>query len=293
MVRWIGRMLAALPPSIVPRLGAGLSRVRPLVRRRARIAARNLALAFPDLDAGARATLLRDTLASNTTGGLDTLRAWFAPAARLRGLGEIHGFDALAAAMREGRGAIIIGAHYDSIELAIRLLCEAARGAGIRTTILKRRYNDPCLEAAINAGRLRYATTTVDKKDVSGFCAAVAGGGAAFYVPDQDASHAHAFVPFFGVPAATFTATGGVLRRAGGVPLLAWSRRVAGGRLAVDVTRAPDGFLEGDGAQVATRYLAWVERRAREAPEQYLWVHRRYKTRPPGEPGLYDEDGAS
>lgn len=293
MVRWTGRMLALLPAAIVPRIGAGLSRVRPLVRRRARIAARNLALAFPDLDAAARETLLRDTLASNTTGGLDTLRAWFAPVARLRGLGDIHGFEVLATAMREGRGAILIGAHYDSIELAMRLVSEAAREAGMRTAILVRRYNDPCLEAAIEAGRLRYTTTTVDKKDMSGFRGAVAGGGAVFYVPDQDAGQGHAFVPFFGVPASTVAAMGAVLTRSGGVPLLLWSRRTADGRLQVDLARAPDDFLAGDGAEVAARYLAWVERRVRDSPAQYLWVHRRYKTRPPGEPGLYDGDGDS
>ena len=286
-MRALGRLLAVLPRAAVPRLGAWLSRRRPLVRRRARIAARNLSLAFPGLDATERAGLLRETIASNTTGGLDTLRAWFAPARRLRGAADITGVDVLADAVAEGRGAIVVGAHYDSIELAIRLACDAARGAGIRTAILKRRYNDPCLEAAIDAGRLRYATTTVDKKDVSGFCGAVAGGGAAFYVPDQDASRGHAFVPFFGVPAATFATTGSVLRRAGGVPLLMWSRRQDDGRLAIDIARAPDGFLDGDGAEVAARYMGWVERRARQAPAQYLWVHRRYKTRPPGDPGLY------
>lgn len=283
--------LAWLPPPAVPVLGAWLSRCTPLVRHRRRIAERNLSLAFPDLDRAAHARLLRETLASNTTGGLDTLRAWFAPSGRTPGHARLTGMDALVEAIGEGRGAILVAAHYDSIELAIRLVAEAARERGLRTAVLARRYNDPCLEAVIDAGRLRYVATTIDKKDISGFCGAVGGGGAVVYAPDQDAGPGGVFVPFFGVPASTVAATPGVLGRAGGVPLLMWSRRGVGGRLAIDIERAPAGFLEGDGADVAARYSAWVEHRVRSAPAQYLWVHRRFKSRPPGEADIYASAG--
>lgn len=288
LLRWVGLAAGGLPAAAVPVLGRWLSRCRPLVRRRERIARRNLQLAFPGLDAGARERLLRETLASNTTGALDTLRAWFAPAARLRGIADIAGLEVLAGALREGRGVVLVGAHYDSVELAIRLLADAARDhAGVRTDVLVRRHNDACIEATIDAGRRRYVAATIDKKDVAGFCAAVQRGSAVFYAPDQDASRRNAFVPFFGVPAATLAAIPGVLDRTGGVALMVWCRRLAGGRFAIDVERPAAGFLSGDGAAVAARYMAWVERRVREAPAQYLWVHRRYKTRPAGEPGFY------
>ncbi|HET8819214.1 MAG TPA: hypothetical protein VFM73_06690 [Xanthomonadaceae bacterium] len=287
VLRWFGMALGCLPATAIPRLGRWLAHVEPLVRRRRRIAARNLALAFPLHDDATHARLLRKTLASSTTGGLDTLRAWFAPAGRLDGLGRIDGMDVLEAAIGEGRGAVLIGAHYDSIELAIRLVADAAHARGIRTAVLVRRYNDPCLEAAIDAGRLRYLSATIDKKDITGFCAAVGGGGAVFYVPDQDAGPRGVFVPFFGIQASTVAAMPGVLHRAGGIPLLVWSSRGDDGRLAIDIERAPAGFLDGDGVQVAARYTAWVERRVRAAPAQYLWVHRRYKTRPAGEADAY------
>lgn len=293
LLRWSGMALAWLPPAAIPRLGAWLSRCTPLVRRRRRIAERNLSLAFPDRHGPDRASLLRETIASSTTGGLDTLRAWFAPPGRMQGLASITGMEVLLEAIGEGRGAIVIGAHYDSIELAIRLVAEAAREQGLRTAVLVRRYNDPCLEAEIDAGRLRYVAATVDKKDVSGFCGAVGGGGAVFYVPDQDAGAGGVFVPFFGTPASTVAAMPGVLGRAGGVPLLMWSHRGADGRLAIDIERAPADFLDGDGAGVAARYTAWVEQRVRAAPAQYLWVHRRYKTRPPGEAGFYSSEATA
>lgn len=287
LVRWVGRMLACLPPAAIPRLGAWLSHFGPLVRRRRHVAERNLAQAFPRHDRAEQARLLRETVASSTTGGLDTLRAWFAPAGRLRDVADITGLDVVEDAIGEGRGAVLVGAHYDSIELAIRLVADAARARGIRSAALVRRYNDPCLEAAIDAGRLRYLAATIDKKDITGFCGAVGGGAAVFYVADQDAGPRGVFVPFFGIPASTVAAMPGVLGRAGGVPLLMWARRGTDGRLAIDIERAPAGLLEGDGAAVAARYTAWVERRAREAPAQYLWVHRRYKTRPPGEADAY------
>ena len=291
LLRLAGTVVARVPAPALPRLGAWLSRCRPLVRRRTRIAARNLALAFPALDPVERARLLRATLASNTSGALETLVAWFAPTVRDRG--TVSGIDALDGALAEGRGAVIVGAHYDSVELAIRLVATQARDLGLRVGTLARRYNDPAVERTVVAARRRYLAANLLKKDVSGFCAAVADGMAVVYVADQDASHANAFVPFFGVQASTLAAIPGVLRRAGGPVVLMWSRRDAGGRLAVDLSRPPPGFLEGDGAAVAARYMAWIEQRVREAPEQYLWVHRRFKTRPPGKPGLYGADPAS
>ncbi len=283
LLRWFGRGVSVLPIQVQPKLGAVLARM-PWLGRRRRIAACNLSLCFPQLDRAARASLLRATLAANATGALDTLRAWFAPSSRLRDAATIEGLQHLQAALRAGDGVVVVGAHYDSIELAIRLVAEAS---GRRMPILVRRYNEPCLERVVDAGRLRYAGATYDKKDVAGFCAEARRGGGVFYVPDQNANRRTAFVPFFGVPAATLDAIPGVLGRAGGVVLLMWSRRGADGRLAIDLQPAPAGFSQGDGADVAARYMAWIESRVAAAPEQYLWIHRRFRTRPAGEPDVY------
>lgn len=283
LLRWLGRVVSVLPAAAIPRLGSALARLRPLLGRRQRIAARNLALCFPELSLDARGRLLQATLASNLTGTLDALRTWFAPSARLRGLADIDGLEHLDTALHAGRGAVVVCAHYDSLELAIRLLAQASRPVAI----LLRRYNDPCLEAAIEDGRRRYAVATFDKKDIAGFCEAVRGGTVAIYAPDQNASRRTAFVPFFGVPAATLDAIASVLKRAGGAVLLMWCRRRDDGRFVIDLVPAPTDFLDGDGAEVAARYMAWIESRARQAPAQYLWIHRRFRTRPPGAPDIY------
>jgi KDO2-lipid IV(A) lauroyltransferase len=283
LLRLLGAGIARLPASAVPALGARLARIGPLMRRRRHIARCNLDACFPGLDPREREQLLAGTLASNTTGALDTLRAWFAQPAQLAGLADFSGLEYLEAARATRRGAVIVAAHYDSVELAIRLIADASPPIAL----MRRRYNDPCIDAAVDAGRGRYLARLVDKKDVAGFCDVVREGGIALYAPDQNASRRTAFVPFFGVPAATIDAIPGVLRRAGGAVLLMWCRRLADGRFRLGLEPAPETWREAEGAEVAAQYMAWIERKARDAPEQYLWVHRRFRTRPAGMPDLY------
>ncbi len=283
-MRGVGRLLSRLSPRGTVRLGRFLSRIPLLNARRRRIAATNIALCFPQLDARAQRRLLDRTLASNTTGVLETLQAWFARPGRLAGRATINGLDHLHAALADGHGAVLVCAHFDGVELAGRHVAEAA---GVRMAALVRRYNDACIEAAVDAGRGQYAGATYDKKDIAGFVDEVRAGSAVFYVPDQDAARRTVFVPFFGVQAATLGAIDGVLQRSGGRILLVWCRRGGDGRQQIDLEPAWAGWPDGDQARTAARYMAWVEERVREAPEQYLWVHRRFKTRPPGELGLY------
>ena len=112
---------------------------------------------------------------------------------------------------------------------------------------------------------------------------------AVWYAPDQDLGLRHGvFAPFFGRPAATLTATAR-LARASGAPVLPFrvERRDAGRAWRVVIEPALADFPGGDEVGDAARINEVIERWAREAPEQYLWVHRRFKTRPPGEPDLY------
>ena len=280
----LGRWVAGLSPGRVQAIARALSRLPLVNTKRRRIAATNIDLCFPHLDDVARKQLLADTLVSNTTGVLETLRGWFATPAQLAGLARIDGLDHLHAALAEGRGVVVVGAHYDGIELAMRHVADAS---GQPMPILVRRNNDACIEAAIAQARGAYAGATYDKKDIAGFTAAVQAGQGVFYVPDQNAARRTVFVPFLGVQAATLGAIGGVLRRGGGRVLLMWARRDAEGRQHIDLQPAWPGWPEADDTATAARYVAWIGERLQAAPEQYLWVHRRFKTRPPGEPSVY------
>lgn len=284
LLRAVGVGIAALSPAVLRRLARVLVRLPLLNARRSRIAAINIGLCFPQLDASARRALLARTLDSNALGALETLCGWFSTPARLAGRVHVVGLEHLQTALAAGRGVVVMGAHYDGIELAMRNVADALAQP---MPILVRSNNDPCIEAVIAAARERYAGATFDKKNVAGWAAQVQAGRAVFYVPDQDAARRTVFVPFMGVQAATLGAIGGVLKRCGGAVLLMWARRDAEGVQHIDLTPAWPDWAALDEAALAARYMSWIEARLQDAPEQYLWVHRRFKTRPPGEPKLY------
>lgn len=280
----LGRWVAGRSPAQAQALARRLARLPWINAKRRRIAATNIDLCFPQLDDAARRELLANTLVSNTTGVLETLRGWFATPAQIAGQAQIVGIEHLHAALAEGRGVVVVGAHYDGIELAMRHVADAS---GQPMPILVRRNNDPCIEVVIAEARCGYAGAIYDKKDIAGFTAAVRAGRGVFYVPDQNAARRTVFVPLLGVQAATLGAIGGVLQRAGGRVLLMWARRDADGRQHIDLQPAWEGWPAADDTETAARYMAWIGERLQASPEQYLWVHRRFKTRPPGEPPVY------
>lgn len=281
----LGRAVARLPQPLLVSLATVLAWLgRPLLRRRARIAARNLELCFPALAARPREQLLRATLRDTVAGALETLRAWFAPSTRLHGLYEVEGLEHLRAAQAQGRGVLLVTGHMPHFELAGRLLGEAL---GRKVALHARRHNDPCVDGWIDEARHGAFSRTIAKKDKAGLLAALADGEAVLYLGDQDFSYRHAFVPFFGISAATVTALPDLMRQAGVAALPLWMQRGTDGRYRVRIEPQWPGWPTGDATADAARYMAELEEVVRQAPAQYLWVHRRFKTRPPGEPALY------
>ena len=281
----IAALVARLPQPWLLRTGALLAWLAsPLLRRRRAIAARNLALCFPGLDDAARARLLRETLRDTVRGALETLRAWFGSGDGLRGLYLVEGLEHLAAARAGGLGVLLVTGHMPHFELAGRLLGEAS---GQPVALHARRHNAPCLDRWIDAARRRAFATTIAKKDKPSLLAALRDGHAVLYLGDQDFSYHHAFVPFFGVRAATVTALPELMAQSGAVALPTWMQRMPDGRYRLRIEPQWPGWPSGDPVADAARYMAELEAVVREAPAQYLWVHRRFKTRPPGEPDLY------
>ena len=276
-------LLGRLPARAVPVLGRVVARLGgPLLRRRRHIARANIDLCFPGLEAGARAALVDDTLADTATGVFELVRAWHAPAAAFAGT-TIEGLPRLHAALERG-GVLLLGAHLTHTELAVRSIGEAL---GRPLHALVRRHNDPVIEGWIERSRRRVLGGTIAKKDVRGLLRALQAGEPVAYLADQDFSYQHAFVPFFGVQAATMTAVPDLVARGSATMLPFWSRRDADGRFHIRIGPAWDGWPSGDPVRDAARYMAELEAVVCEAPSQYLWVHRRFKTRPPGEPPVY------
>ncbi len=277
--------VARLPQSILLWLGRALTwLLGPAMRKRSRYARANIALCFPGLDDAQRKRLLRDNQRATVTGALELIRAWYAPSSALAGLVEIDGIEHLRAATAAGRGVLLFGGHFTTSELCARLLQEVAAQP---VHVVVRRNNHRCLEAMFDRARRSRFAGTIAKKDVRGLLRVLSGGGVVAYSADQNFTYQNAFVPFFGISAATLTATPELARRGKAVVLPFWFHRDADGRYRLRIEPQWSGWPSGDPAADAARYMSELEKVVRQHPEQYLWVHRRFKTRPPGESDVY------
>ena len=278
-------LLARLPQSFLLGLGNVVAWLTwPFAGRRRRVAARNIALCFPELDTDAQRVLLRRNFRATLIGLLEMIRAWFAPSSRLHGLFDVDGMEHIETARAEGRGVLLLSGHFTTVELACRLLNETIVPPA---RMLVRRHDWAALEALVNSGRKAHAELTLEKKDVAGLLRELKAGHIVLYGGDQDFSTQNVFVPFFGVPASTLATTPRLAERANAVTLPLWSHRKADGRYRLTIGAPWPDWPSGDVETDAARYMAELEAAVRRAPEQYLWVHRRFKTRPAGEASVY------
>ena len=280
---WIGigamALLARLPWPLQRWLGGGFGVVlRVALRERRRIALRNLELCFPELDLHGRERLLRAHFAAIGIGVFEFARAWWGSVAPLRRGTEVEGLEHMQAAREGGRGVIVVSGHFTTLEVCGRLMCDHVPLAG-----MYRPHAQPAMEWAVRRGRARYAAAMFPKQDVRGAVRHLKRGGLLWYAPDQDPSRGDAvYVPFFGQPAHSLTSTHALARMSGAAVLLFQHARRADGSYVMTLTPALQGFPSQDATADTARVMAGIEAMARAAPEQYLWIHRRFKRRPDG-----------
>lgn len=289
---WLGVglavLLARLPWPLQRRLGAAFGALALRLARSRREAARaNLALCLPELDEAAREALLRANFRDTGIGLCEFARAWWGTLAPLRARTRIEGLDVLQRLQAEGRGVLLVSGHFTTLELCGRLLCDHVPVAG-----MYRPHRSPVLEWAVLRGRLRYASAMFSNRDTRGALRHLKQGGILWYAPDQDMRGKDTvFAPFFGVPAATITATHQFARLTGCAVVPFFHRRETGedGRdlylLRIGEPLAP--FPTADAVADSTAVNAAIEAMVRQAPSQYLWLHRRFKRQPPGSPPRY------
>jgi KDO2-lipid IV(A) lauroyltransferase len=278
-------LLVRLPARRVIGLGAAFgAALSPLLRMRRRAIARNLELCFPELDAAQRDALRRE--ATREMGCMlgEFALGWFASDAKLARLAvTITGLEHLAAARAAGRGVLLVGGHFSHLELCARLVSRKIKIAG-----MYRRMDSAVFEYSVLRARLAYADTMFDKDQLRATIKYLRHGGTIWYAPDQDMRGKDAvFAPFFGVPAATITATHHLARLSGAVVIPFFHRRLPDGGYALRLETPLADFPGPDVVADTARVNAAIEAMVREAPAQYLWAHKRFKTRPPGAPPVY------
>lgn len=268
-----------------------LAPVGPLMLRllgsRRRIAQRNIAIALPELSAGAQDRLLRQSFRSLARMIVEMAWCWAGRPRDLEKIVEIRGLENARAAYERPGGILIVTAHVTCLEIGARALGVSFPGRG-----LYRPLSNPVMEWYQNTGRSRYADGMIPKRDLRGAIRYLREGGVLWYAPDQDFGPKQSvFAPFFGVATATLLATHRLPRISGCQVLLMMPRYDAGQDLyIVEFSPALEHFPTDDPVADLTRINALLEAEVRKAPDQYWWVHRRFKTRPPGEADLYGTD---
>ncbi|HEX7326211.1 MAG TPA: LpxL/LpxP family Kdo(2)-lipid IV(A) lauroyl/palmitoleoyl acyltransferase [Rhodanobacteraceae bacterium] len=286
---WLGiglvRVLVLLPARWVVACGSAFGTlVAPLSRARRHVIARNLELCFPQLDAAQRETLRRE--ATREMGRMlgEFALGWFASDAQLAKLDvTFDGLEHLAAARAAGRGVLLVGGHFSHLELCARLVSNRIRIAG-----MYRRMDSAVFEYMVLRVRAAHAAIMFTKDQLRATVKYLKRGGSVWYAPDQDMRGKDSvFAPFFGIPASTITATHHLARLSGAVVIPFFHRRTADGGYALRLEAPLENFPSDDVVADTTRVNAAIERMVREAPAQYLWAHKRFKTRPPGLPPVY------
>ncbi|MFB8829436.1 lipid A biosynthesis lauroyl acyltransferase [Azotobacter sp. CWF10] len=288
---WLGLglfwLVAQLPYAWLLRLGRWLGALTyRLAGSRRRIARRNLELCFPELSADDRERLLKENFASMGIAFFEMAISWWWPRRRLARLAHIEGLEHLQRAQAEGRGVILMALHFTTLEIGAALL-------GQRQTIdgMYREHSNPVFDYVQRRGRERHNAdaTAIEREDIRAMLKVLRAGRAIWYAPDQDYGRKQSlFVPLFCIPAATVTATTKFARlgKAQVMPFI--QTRLADGSGYRLTIHPPLADFPGESEEAdCLRINRWVEQAVRQQPEQYLWAHRRFKSRPDGEPSLY------
>ena len=290
---WLGMgllwLVVQLPYRWLLVLGRGLGGLMyHLAGSRRRIAERNLELCFPELSVGERQRLLRENFASTGMTFFEMAISWWWPVERLKRLGTVEGLEHLRQAEADGQGVILMALHFTTLEMGGALLCMQQDMYG-----MYRAHKNPLFDFIQRHGREQRLLGAIERDDVRGMLKVLRAGGVVWYAPDQDyGAQRSLFVPLFGVQAATVTATSKFARlgRARVVPFTQ-TRLADGTGYKVTVHPALADF-PGDSEEAdCLRINQWIEQAIRQQPEQYLWAHRRFKTRPAGEAKLYRKKG--
>ena len=272
-------------------VGRGFGRLAHRVagERRA-IVRRNIELCFPELSIAERNTLAREHFLALGMSAIEMGHGRWASDRTIQDLCHVEGLEYLTEPLAAGKGVIILSAHFTTLEvsgLAIRL-------AGVTYDAVFRRNRSEFITELLRKGRERSAEATIEKRDIKKMVRRLRDGAAVWYAPDQSYKGKGAeLVPFFGVPSMHTTATATLARLGRAVVVPFFPQRMPDGRYVLKFLPAFENFPSDDPVEDVMRYMRVVEAHVRKCPEQYFWIHRKFKNLPEGYEDYYaDLDAA-
>lgn len=283
----IAYLISWLPYRILMLLGRGLGRLSfKLLKSRGRIARRNLELCFPDMPDHERELLVQRNAEETGCAAMETLIGWWWPTWRIRRFAHFKGYEHIQAELVKGKGVLLLAPHMLHLEAAGRVFGLTHPSIGFY-----RPHNNALMEFFMYRGRSRGNKYMIGKRDVKALLRALNDGEVCFYLPDQDYGRNRAiFAPFFAVQETA--CTNGTLLFANAancavIPIYT-SKLPNNQGYQIEALPALTDFPGKDEYAAICRVNQWVEQAILKHPEQYMWVHRRFKTRPdPDAPSLY------
>ena len=291
---WAGmlvlRLLAFLPYSLLVGLGRGLGMVmRRLPLQFVRTARRNIELCLPELSAQARERLLARHFESLGIALMEIPFAWWSDAAAVKKIVQIEGREHLESALSHGKGVILLTAHFTPLEMGGRILASVAP-----VKFLYRPTKNEVLAMFISRCRRQHGGDPIARDDIRTLITALKRNECVWYAPDQCYRKKGAeMVPMFGIPAATNTLTSRLARMTGATVLPYFFERLPGSRGYRAVIHPPfENFPSDSPAADTARFHRMIEAQIRNVPEQYLWIHRRFKGLTADYPDYYSRHAA-
>jgi KDO2-lipid IV(A) lauroyltransferase len=281
------RVLVLLPVPLLMWLGrrVGSLAVR-LPLSFVHIARTNMKLCLADrLSPEAREALLKQHFKNLGMGIFETALSWWASKPRVAKFVQLEGKEHLEAALARGKGAILLSAHFTTLEIGGRVLCDQLP-TGVN--IMYRPTDNPVLERFLARNRSIQAKRAIPRDDVRTLISALKDNEPVWYAPDQAYRKKGAqMVEFFGIPAATNTATSRLARMTGAAVLPYFQERLPNGRYRMVIHPMLENFPSDDPAGDAWRFNKSIEAQVLRVPDQYLWIHRRFKGLTPDYPDYY------
>jgi Kdo2-lipid IVA lauroyltransferase/acyltransferase len=287
---WLGlgfmRLVSWLPLPLIAAFGGGLGMLLyALHAKRRYIVHVNVSRCFPELAPREQARIARRHFRAFGQTLLDIGISWWASEARIKRLTRFRGREHYDRALRENKNVILLAPHFLGLEIGgIRLSIERPM-----VTVFRHPVNE-LLSVIMERARSRFQLNLVEHvKPLTALVRQTKKGVPLYYLPDQDAGPRQSvFAPFFGIPAATFVVLPRIAGMTNAVVIPCVTRQRPWGR-GYEIAFYPplENFPSDDPVADTTRMNREIEAAVREMPEQYFWLHKRFKTRPPGEPGFY------
>ena len=286
---WLGlgllRLIQLLPHGALLWMGRAIGRVvRRLPLHYAQVARCNLALCLPELSPGQRERVLDQHFEALGMGLCESAMTWWSTDAQITRLAHINGLEHLREALGQGRGAILLTAHFTTLEIGARVL-----NTEVPLNAMHKRPKNGLLAHFFERHRGRHALRIFSRDNVRGMVRALRDNECVWYAPDQSYRKKGAqMIHFFGVPAATNVFTSRLATLTGAAVLFVGHERLGGNAgYCVSINKAPASYPSDSATEDAEQFNRFVESEVRRNPAQYWWIHRRFKGLTPDYPNYY------